>query len=99
MGIGICEINICVPSCVTGGTGVSTAVLSDTYDSNNSINYGYVLLPIESAPPSPGDLSFHVESDITQSANGQDFTFQQGVYPYDSTIGNFGGYTIPVIIE
>lgn len=98
-GIGICSITICIPACVTGGSGVLTSVLSDTYSPINSINYGYVLLPIESTPPSPGDLSFHVESDIIQSANGQDFTFQQGVYQFDSTIGDFGGYTIPVTIE
>jgi hypothetical protein len=78
---------------------VSTSVLSDTYNPNNSINYGYVLLPIESTPPSPGDLDFYVESDIIQSVNGQVFTFQQGVYQYDGSIGDFGGYTIPVTIE
>lgn len=98
-GIGICELQICIPSCVTGGSGVSTAILSDTYDSNNSVNYGYVLLPVESTPPSPGDLNFYVESTMIYSANGQNFTFTQGVYAYDSTIGNYGGYTIPVIIE
>lgn len=98
-GIGICSITICIPACATGGSGVSASVLSDTYNPNNSINYGYVLLPIESTPPSPGDLNFYVESDIIQSVNGQVFTFHQGVYQYDGSIGDFGGYTIPVTIE
>ena len=101
LGIGICRGQVCVPSCGNrSAQEVASAVYYDSFDENQTINMGYVILPFENVPPSPGSLTFYVDEIILAgSDDNYSYTFVQGSYVFDSSIGNYGGYIIPVKIQ
>lgn len=48
--------------------------------------------------PLGDDITFYIEDDIEGvDRNGDVYILKQGSYEYDSTLGEFGGYTIDVV--
>ncbi len=100
LGIGICDGNVCVPSCGNITSGVVSAVYSDNFSDEQTINMGYVILSLENAPPTPGSLTFYVDEDILVGSDANhSYTFLQGSYSFDSSVGSYGGYIIPLKIQ
>lgn len=74
-----------------------------TFLESNTVEGDYVEFQLKGSPSS-GNISivpdFQVdeilEKPITSSTISQTITIDAGAYPYDPSIGNFGGYRIPV---
>ena len=67
---------------------------------DNSLNKYYIDILLAETPPSeiPSDaLTLKIDKNFeldVQSEISQNLTFNQGDYPYDSSLGEFGGYRI-----
>jgi hypothetical protein len=110
-GRGICEVEsgIRFGSVGTGNQGnpidngeVSGYIESHIYVREDGSLYTCILT--EEAPPPANDAdgdSFYIDRDLYTSKDpfGYSYMIPKGVYPLDKTLGENGGFTIPIILQ
>ena len=53
----------------------------------------------EGMSPPEEDTNFYIDRDIIEVYDGHEYTIKEGVYAFDSSLGDFGGYIIDADIQ
>lgn len=104
-GLGVCEINVCVPSC-------DRNLNSDKLNQNSLVfripaslekgrsNVQYLEMLLENPLGEEFDTNFYVDEGVTDvDSYGNSYTIYQGIYEIDYSMGDNGGYRIPLSID
>lgn len=96
-GFGVCEIVACWLVIYDGKMATPTSNQIITVTGGQKGSEHLTLELNNSLDPTKFDTNFYIDADLTSSGN--EAVIKKGTYVLDRSIGKFGGYKIPVIVN
>ncbi len=94
-GLGVCQIQVCIPGCPKGSSNFQFEISQEELITDPSLTF-----ELNNPLDKKFDTNFYVNVDQVAFDNeGTSYKIPEGIYPIDYSIGDFGGYTIPFIMQ
>lgn len=98
-GIGVCKFRVCVPKCMSAidlnKQNVISGKLKLPLNNKNSSTKKTMKIYLNNSLDSSFDSNFYIDSDMVYD----NFILSKGVYKLDPSLGEYGGYEIPLEIN